>query len=151
VPLREEPSPSRGRPIRFTIVADGTALEVEASVGKAGSPLYLEPDALRSALGYELKTEGICKGELCIPTASRPGLVTGAGVDLAALADLLERPIALDVAEGIALLGESADRRSRQLRSLEAPDFRLPDLDGNEHALSDFRGRKVFLLAFASW
>ncbi|MGI9659669.1 MAG: peroxiredoxin family protein [Gaiellaceae bacterium] len=32
-----------------------------------------------------------------------------------------------------------------------APDFALPDLDGVEHRLSDFRGRKVILLSWASW
>jgi peroxiredoxin len=32
-----------------------------------------------------------------------------------------------------------------------APDFTLPDLDGRMHSLSDYRGKKVFLLAWASW
>jgi hypothetical protein len=27
----------------------------------------------------------------------------------------------------------------------------LPDLDGKMHRLSDYRGQKVFLLAWASW
>ena len=31
------------------------------------------------------------------------------------------------------------------------PDFVLPDLDGKETRLSDFRGKKVFLFHFASW
>ncbi len=32
-----------------------------------------------------------------------------------------------------------------------APEFTLPDLDGRVWSLRDFRGRKVFLLAWASW
>ena len=37
------------------------------------------------------------------------------------------------------------------LASSEAPDFELPDLDGRMHQLSDYRGRRVFLVAWASW
>jgi hypothetical protein len=35
--------------------------------------------------------------------------------------------------------------------SVEAPDFTLPDLDGRMHSLSDYRGRKVVLLTWASF
>ena len=38
-----------------------------------------------------------------------------------------------------------------QLASLEAPDFTLPDLDGNLHSLSNYRGRKVLLATYGSW
>jgi peroxiredoxin len=37
------------------------------------------------------------------------------------------------------------------LQSLEAPDFTLPDLDGKTYSLSQFRGKKVLLLSWASW
>ena len=32
-----------------------------------------------------------------------------------------------------------------------APDFSLPDLAGRLHTLSDYRGKKVLLIAYASW
>jgi peroxiredoxin len=32
-----------------------------------------------------------------------------------------------------------------------APDFELPDLAGRLHTLSELRGKKVFLLFWASW
>ena len=51
----------------------------------------------------------------------------------------------------IACLGASAAERGHQLRSLDAPEFTLPDLDGRPHTLSEHRGRKVLLLAWASW
>jgi hypothetical protein len=151
--------------VALTILADDRTSTVEARLddrsraadssrdGAATSlgAVRISAGDLERALGFELKPEGLCKGELCLPIGSRPGLVASDGIDLVALADLLERPLALDVAEGGALLGESARQRSAALRSLEAPDFRLPDLDGRERALSDHRGRKVFLLAFASW
>jgi hypothetical protein len=64
---------------------------------------------------------------------------------------VLGRPLALDVDERIACLGAAADDRGAQLASLEAPDFNLPDLAGRRHSLSEHRGKKVFLVAYASW
>jgi len=49
------------------------------------------------------------------------------------------------------MLGESAADRGRRLESLEAPDFTLPDIEGQPHSLSDFRGQKVLLATWASW
>jgi peroxiredoxin len=37
------------------------------------------------------------------------------------------------------------------LSALQAPDFTLPDMDGKMHSLSDFRGKKVLLITWASW
>ena len=46
---------------------------------------------------------------------------------------------------------ESAKERKAALTSLEAPDFALPDPSGRMHRLSDYRGKKVFLVTWASW
>ena len=77
--------------------------------------------------------------------------MTDDGIDLAGFAALLSRPLAIDVDERVACLGASAVDRAAQLASLEAPDFTLPDLNGRMHALSDYRGKKVLLVAYASW
>ena len=37
------------------------------------------------------------------------------------------------------------------LDTLEAPDFTLPGIDGTLQTLSDHRGKKVLLIAYASW
>jgi hypothetical protein len=73
------------------------------------------------------------------------------GIDLAGLASLLQRPLALDVDERAGYLGVSARDRGERLASLAAPDFTLPDLAGRLHSLSEHRGRKVVLVAYASW
>ena len=83
-------------------------------------------------------------------------LVDGEGVstvDASAIEALAagDRPLAVDREEGVAFLGVPAPVRAARLASLEAPDFRLPDLDGRAHSLSEHRGRKVLLVAYASW
>ena len=74
-----------------------------------------------------------------------------AGTELAERAEAAGRPVAIDPAERVAYLGVTASDRARALSSLEAPDFTLPDLDGRLHSLSQHRGRKVLLVAYASW
>jgi hypothetical protein len=133
----------------FTIIDDGHAAHVAATVD--GTQVRLPPEALKTALGWELKPQGLCRGELCIATAGHRDLVNADGIDLAGLAELLARPLAVEPAEHVAYLGVSAVQRSQQLATLEAPDFTLPDLDGRNHSLSDYRGKKVLLLAYASW
>ncbi|MCA9830222.1 MAG: redoxin domain-containing protein [Dehalococcoidia bacterium] len=60
-------------------------------------------------------------------------------------------PFASHAATDTWAFGESSETRNDALDSLIAPDFSLPDLSGGEHRLSDYRGKKVILLAWASW
>ena len=75
----------------------------------------------------------------------------GDGIARATRAEASGRPVAIDRAERAAYLGVSAAERAKALSSLEAPDFTLPDLDGRPHTLSAYRGKKVLLVAYASW
>jgi len=133
----------------MTVIDETHEAEVPATLDHGR--VRLSADALRTALGWELKPQGLCKDERCIPLRGRKDLATDAGVDLAAVAELLSRPLALDLDERVACLGASAVERSAQLASLQAPDFTLPDLNGTRHSLSDYRGKKVLLVAYASW
>jgi hypothetical protein len=88
---------------------------------------------------------------VCIPVRQRAALVRDGALDLETLAGLLDRPLAADADERCAVLGEGHLSRAGALSSLEAPDFELPDLEGRMHRLSDQRGKKVLLIAYASW
>jgi hypothetical protein len=133
----------------FTLIDGGRVVEVAARV--EGGSVRIAPDALRRTLGWELEPEGLCRGEQCVPVRDRAALADERGVDLIELARALDRPLALDLAARAAALGHSAAERSARLASLEAPDFALPDLAGRMHRLSEHRGRKVLLIAYASW
>jgi AhpC/TSA family len=133
----------------FTLIDEGRLTQVTAVVG--GERIRISPAALQTALGWELKPQGICREHRCIPVRPDGDLVTADGIDLAGFASALSRPLAVDVDERAACLGASAAERSAQLVSLVAPDFTLPDLSGRRHSLSDYRGKKVLLVAYASW
>ena len=133
----------------LVLLDEARPVTVDATVGPDG--VRLAPAAVERALGWELKPQGLCQGDRCVPVPASSGLVRADGVDLATLAALLGRPLALDLTERAACLGVAADVRARRLASLDAPDFTLPDVNGQPHTLSAYRGKKVFLIAFASW
>ena len=133
----------------FTVIDNGNPVEVPASI--ADGKVRLSRESMKSALGWELKPEGLCRGAVCVPLPQEASLVDREGIDLIELAKLLDRPIALDLDERAAYVGASAHERGRALASLEAPDFTLPDLDGKLHSLSEHRGKKLLLVAYASW
>jgi len=133
----------------FLLLDDGQPVATAAVVAR--DRVRLAPGAVEATLGWVLKPEGLCRGDTCIPVRPEHGLTHPDGVDLAALAALLDRPLALDTDERVAALGTSAAERGARIRSLDAPDFTLPDLDGRTHSLGEYRNRKVLLLAWASW
>ena len=119
----------------------------------SATSLWISRAAFEAATGSQLEPEGLCAGELCTPLLPdlRARCVEGDAIDAAALWSSLERPVLSDRAHTIWVLGDGARERSARLHSREAPDFALPDLDGNLHRLSEQRGKKVFLTTWASW
>jgi hypothetical protein len=134
---------------RFTIIDDGRPAEVPACV--RGDQVRLSPQALEQALGWTLKPEGLCRANVCVPLRARDSVETAEGVDLDGVASALGRPLAVDGEARAAYLGVSAHERGQRLSSLDAPDFTLPDLEGRPHSLREQRGKKVLLVAYASW
>jgi AhpC/TSA family len=86
-----------------------------------------------------------------LPAGRERELVDGGRINLAALWRHLGQPAVRSERGHVWVLGESARERKAALASLEAPDFALPDPSGRMHRLSDYRGKKVFLVTWASW
>ena len=97
-----------------------------------------------SLLGWDHKPEGLCRHDVCIPVPAGP-------LDLTGFAAAVRRPLVIDAMSGVGAIGASSMQRGATLRSGVAPDFALRDLAGREWTLSQFRGRKVVLYAYASW
>jgi hypothetical protein len=134
----------------FTLL-DGSQAAIDVPVAIDGERVLVGDDDLARATGWQLKPEGLCRDDVCIPLRD-PDVVTPDGhIDLARFAAALRRPLALDAQESAAFLGTAASDRAEPLRALHAPDFTLPDLDGRMHSLHEHRGKKVLLVAYASW
>ena len=134
---------------RVTLIDEGREEVVAATV--QGDSLRIRATELTNAIGWHLEAQGLCRGDVCVPVRDRAALETAQGIDLAALARVFDRPLAVDADEGVAVLGASAAERAGRLATLEAPDFALPDLSGRMHTLRDQRGKKTLLIAWASW
>jgi hypothetical protein len=131
-----------------TIVTNETRT-VDAVVD--GERLLIDPEALPDALGWELKPEGLCRENVCVPVRDRASLLVGDRVDVGAVATALGRPSVVDADARIAAIALPKEGRRAALHEHHAPAFTLPDLDGMEHDLDEWRGTKKLLVAFASW
>ena len=139
-----------------TILHDGVAA-VASRVRVSGDDLSIPAADLQPATGWELKREGVCRGEMCVPLA--PGdrnRILGefdatVWFNLTKFASLIEQPIASDTQERVWSFGPPGwDWRTRTA-TVVAPDFTAPEPNGQLHALHDLLGRKMFLLFWASW
>ena len=133
----------------FTMIENGQQHSIAATID--GSVVRLETEPVLTALGWTKKPEGLCQGDVCVPIGSRPDLITAQGLDLLGLGEVLGRPVAIDQAESAASIGAATAAHGAELLAGVAPDFSLPDLTGKEYSLSSFKGKKVLLIAYASW
>lgn len=106
--------------------------------------LLLSAAALHETTGWELKAQGLCQGDTCVPAAlDEP-------VSLADVAALLGRPLAHhDLGDQVvAVLGEPAGTTVAPGGS--APPLVLPDVDGAPVPVGG-AGRKTAVVAWSTW
>jgi hypothetical protein len=106
--------------------------------------LDVSPEQFAAGTGWQIKPEGACKAEVCVPLGR-----TG-GFDLVATAERLRMALVHDEANGLWALGPES-LGDRALVSAEAPELVLDDLDGKQFRLSSLRGQKVLLVAWAPY
>ena len=105
--------------------------------------LDVTPEQFAAGTGWQIKPEGACKAELCVPLG-------GSGFDLRPTAERLRMALVHDEASGLWALGPES-LGDRALVSAGAPELVLDDVDGNEFRLSSLRGQKVVLVAWAPY
>ena len=139
-----------------TVLYDGRAVVVEKTLADPND-LWVVPADLPRVNGFELKPEGACLDELCVPVLQDRDselLVIRSGqkwFNVTELARRLLQPFVADHDQRVWSLGGIPVTRTRFLSAAVAPDFALPDRQGTLVRLSDFRGKKVLLVTWASW
>ncbi len=104
--------------------------------------LDISPEQFHAGTGWEIKPEGACKGEVCVPLPD--------GFSAASTAERLGMAVVHNDAAGLVALGPET-LNGRALATAVAPEVVLPDLDGNEFRLSSLRGKKVVVVAWAPY
>ena len=108
--------------------------------------LELDPAELAAGTGWELKPEGACKGDRCVPFPEGVGKDL---VDARLVAERLGMALVADERHGLWALGPEAGGRA--LASAQMPELELPDRHGRPFSLRSLRGTRVVMVAWASW
>ncbi len=108
--------------------------------------LDIDVRTFEAATGWQIKPEGACKGEVCVPLDRSTD-----GFDLVSTAGRLGMAIVADADAGVWSIGpESLGGRS--LTTAVAPELTLPDvMTGHDVKLSSFRGKKVVIASWAPY
>ena len=112
--------------------------------------LDVDPQELASRTGWTVKDEGACKADVCVPLP-RDARTGDGRIDVTILAERLGMPLVADDEHGLWALGPETAVSGTALTSAIAPELVLPTIDGDDFRLSSLRGRKVLLVAWASW
>ena len=101
-------------------------------------------EAFAAGTGWEIKPEGACKGEVCVP------LDQSGPFDVELTADRLRMAVVHDEDQGLWAIGPES-LGDRALVTADAPELVLPDLDGDEFRLATLRGQKVVVVSWAPY
>ncbi len=137
------------------VIYEGVVTELAAA--EPSNDLWVTLKDLTRATRFAVKPQGVCRDELCFPIPKdrkAQFLVKKGGVtwfNLSEFARLTKQPTAYDEKHATWFFGPRPGQQNAFLSSLDAPEFSLPGMNGTKHSLSDFRGKKVFLVTWASW
>ena len=108
--------------------------------------LDIDPRDLAESTGWELKPEGLCRADRCVPMPDHEGDT----LDARYVAERLDAPLLHDEDHDLWALGPSTGGRA--LDSAELPEIILPDIrTGEDFDFRDLRGQRALLIAWASW
>ncbi len=129
-----------------TVLYGDRDVSLAASRVEAGD-LWLKSADLRQINEFVIKPQGACREDICIPLPK--ALKRNGWINLSGFARKLKQSV---VNEGsVWSFGELPLLRNGFLESRVAPDFAIKDRAGKTVRLTDFRGRKILLLSWASW
>ena len=134
-----------------TVLYDGKAIPLARTAADPakGDALWIEKSDLPRINDFELKPQGACRADVCIPIPRT--MTRGTAFNLTAFAQKVGQKVVADPAARVWSYGEIPVVRGAYLESRMAPDVSIPDRKGRNVRLSNFRGKKVLLVTWASW
>jgi hypothetical protein len=138
-------------PLKTTVLYDDRIVSLDRvrSGPKNASELWVRKADLPRINGFELKPQGACRDDLCIPVPRT--MTEGDYFNLSAFAGRTGQALVAEPAARVWSFGEMPALRGAFLESRIAPDVAVPDRTGRTVRLSSFRGKKVLVVTWASW
>jgi hypothetical protein len=137
---------ARTAPAPVTVLYDDRAVAIDRTRPDP-KELWVRAADLPRINQFEVKPQGACRADLCIPIPK--DLKSGEWFNLTGFARRIKQAYVND--SGAWSFGEIPVMRGDFYRSRLAPDFAVPDRKGRVVHLSDFRGKKVLVVTWASW
>ena len=129
-----------------TVLYNDSAVKLD-NVRPDAKDLWVRAADLPRINEFELKPQGACRADMCIPVAKT--LKNGPWFNLTGFSRKLGQAYVND--SGVWSFGDIPVMRGSFYSSRIAPDFAVPDRTGKMVHLSDFRGKKVLVFTWASW
>ena len=139
-----------------TALYQGRTVEVSETLADP-TDLWVASGELEEINGFVLKPEEACYGDVCIPVRQAEDseiFVTrqeSGWLNVSELSRQLGQAVVQDAEHSVWSFGEIPVVQRSYLESAVAPDFELSDRQGKTVRLSDFHGKKVLLMTWASW
>lgn len=140
------------RSVGATVLYDGRTVTLDRVIADpegVAETLWIHQADLPGINEFELKPQGACRADVCIPIPK--ALVRGDFFNLTAFAQKAGQRVVADPEARVWSFGEIPVVRGAFLESRMAPDFAVPDRKGRLVRLSQFHGKKVLLVTWASW
>jgi hypothetical protein len=132
-----------------TVLYDSRAVALTRVDTDATGALWVQKADLPRINGFEIKPQGACREDICIPIPR--GMMKGNTFNLTAFAQRVGQKLIADPAARVWSFGEIPVVQGAYVESRIAPDVTVPDRKGRPVRLSQFRGKKVLLVTWASW
>ena len=116
---------------------------------KVPSTLWVRRQDLPRINDFEIKPEGACRADICIPITGE--MLRDDYFNLTAFAGKIRQAVVAEPAARAWSLGEIQFLGGSYLTERMAPEVTVPDRKGRPVRLADFRGKKVLLVTWASW
>ena len=133
-------------PIPTTVLYGDQAVNLD-KIRSDPKELWVRAGDLPRINQFEVKPQGACRADICIPLSK--DLKSGEWFNLTGFARRVRQAYVSD--SGVWSFGEIPAVRGVFYQSRMAPDFAVPDRKGRVVRLSDFRGKKVLVVTWASW